>query len=161
MTRSGPVRRSAIVVIAAWILFPVCVSAGEVYRWEDEHGRIHYGDHPPADGATRMEIPKAPEADADMAHDRETQGKLLEVLEDDRTERENRESDSGAEAQARRANCDRVRRQLEKVRSAGYLFQPSGDPDNPRILSDEERAAATRTVEGEVQKWCGPSTAHQ
>lgn len=108
-----------------------------------------------------MEFPKAPESYPESVRDRETREKLLDVLEDDRVERENRKAESVAEAGIRRANCERAQTQLEKMRNATYLFEPSGDPQNPRILTDEERAATTRAVDQEVQKWCGAAASER
>jgi glutaredoxin len=40
-------------LLLAFLAF-TSIAASDVYRWTDEHGRIHFGDKPPADAATEQ-----------------------------------------------------------------------------------------------------------
>jgi len=49
---------------------------------------------------------------------------------------------------------EQVRKQLEKIVNAGFLYEKTGDPRNPKVLTETERKAATERLRGQVEKWC-------
>ena len=52
-----------VVLLFCMAILPFGVQAGELYRWVDAQGKVHYGDVPPADGA-QVEAMKFPAATA-------------------------------------------------------------------------------------------------
>jgi len=143
----------------AHILVPLMFSwaslaSAQIYKWVDEYGNVQFSDKPPAEGAEEIKLKDSATPDPELQQHREKQQRLLEVMEEERAESaENKRK--LAEQQARnRANCDRATRQLEEMRKANYLFEETGDPDNPRVLSNAERTAATAKAEGEQRRWC-------
>ena len=149
-----------MLALAVSALCAAPVSAGQVYKWVDEQGRIQYGDKPPAQGATKIQVQTAPAADPGMAKDQETQQKLLDAIDEDTKDQKQHDAAIKTQDQQRRANCQKVKKDAEDTRNARFLYESTGDPANPRVLSEEERAKATRSVEAAVQKWCGPAATH-
>ena len=43
--------RHLVLLLACLVALPVGAGAGELFRWVDENGKVHYGDAPPASGA--------------------------------------------------------------------------------------------------------------
>jgi hypothetical protein len=41
-----------------------------------------------------------------------------------------------------------------KIEEARFIYEPTGDPLNPRILDDTERAAAGERARQDVDEWC-------
>lgn len=50
-----------VLLLGCLTVMPVAVHAGELYRWVDEQGKVHYGDVPPA-GAAQIESRKFSDA---------------------------------------------------------------------------------------------------
>lgn len=60
-----------VLLLACLVLTPSGVQAGELYRWVDTQGKVHYGDAPPAD-ATQIESRKfsaAPSPGEDLSYE--------------------------------------------------------------------------------------------
>jgi len=150
-----PARRPVLLALGlGGCLLSCTLSAADIYKWVDEHGRVHYGDRPPGADIPRMPLEPAERADPDLSERRDKQKKLLEVLAEEREEETRRLEQARQEDALRRENCERARRSLESVRDAGYIFESSADPDNPQILSDAERDEYTRSLESDVKNWC-------
>lgn len=148
-----------MLAFALWPLLAAPASAAQVYKWVDEHGRVQYGDQPPSAGATKVEVQNAPAPDPGLAQDRETQQKLLDGYEEDAKDRQQHKAESQAQVELHRANCDKARMEAEDTRNARFLYESTGDPANPRVLTEEERAKATHSADAAVQKWCGSTAA--
>lgn len=147
----SPLRLLAVVVL----MLPVCVPAAGVYKWRDADGNIHYGDQPPPDRhAQPMDIEAAPPPDPGATQRQDKRQRLLDSYREDR-ERLQQQRTTRQEEQKRRAqNCTRARKALQAARNAAFLYEKTDDPYNPRILSDTERKARTRTLQEQAQKWC-------
>lgn len=132
-------------------------SAETVYRWVDEHGRTHFGSHPGAANARRLDIqtaPQAPTEDAALSRRQENQRRLLD---DFSRERELRRAED-AEREARRleqaALCAELQRQRDQLLEQGpvYLIAPDGSRD---YLDESRRAAALQRLAPEIRAACG------
>jgi len=144
--------------------FMVCLfclaqaASTEVFRWTDEHGRVHYGERPPRSGAARrIDLPpaKTPSAvpDEGMVQRRARQERLLDSYAYER-ERKAAAAARDAEAEASRAaHCESLRRRWRRLSWAGplYVRGAGGDRD---YLSDEQRLAAKQRMRPAYQKAC-------
>jgi len=127
---------------------------GEVYRWEDAEGNVHFGDRPPA-GASREALDlRAPASDSSATAERlERQQRYLEVTDQERRQ-EVAERERAARQQARRqGNCRQARARLERARSAAFLYRDT--PEGRVVLDDRQRAAHTAGLRQAVAQWCG------
>lgn len=75
------------------VLILACVSAvamGQVYKWTDAKGQVHFGDKPPVTGAEKLAVPSEPSmGDAKAARARALeQARKVELLERERLRRE-------------------------------------------------------------------------
>lgn len=129
---------------------------GQVYRWQDESGRVQYGDRPPPGVKAEPVNVSSDVPDAGLDAQRERREKLLDVFGDERERRREEQSKAEAERVQRAENCRKARAHMDEIRDASFLYEKSADPDNPRILTDEERAAYARQGEAEVARWCSP-----
>lgn len=136
------------------LLAPGLPATAEVYRWTDEHGRVHFGDsaagHPR--NAERLAAPAVPAdkrvdpaprdsndtADTSDAR-RARQQRLLQVLAQERAEKERQaQADAAREAEHRR-RCRELRATLRDAE--GRLLYVPGENGIERFLSEEERVA--------------------
>lgn len=138
------------------LILALPAAAGEIYRWTDAEGRVHFGDRPPAGTGEALPLtsrptPPAPAPDAGARRQRQEQ--LLRAFETERRERAEQAAAARAETARRERNCRSARERLEGVRSAAYLFRRDGSGERV-ILDDAERAAAEAETEALVTQWC-------
>jgi len=137
------------------LLLPACVPAAGVYKWRDADGRIHYGDQPPPGRpAQSVDLEAAPPPDTGAAQRQNKRRRLLDIYREDRERLQQQRTAEQQEREQRARYCARVRKTLQATRNATFLYEKTGDPDNPRIFSDAERKARTRALQEQVQKWC-------
>lgn len=153
LTRPAP----GVLLIGSLALAWPAACAGDIYRWVDEHGRVHYGDRAPANDAERIEIQSAPADDPELDRRRQRGALLLDVLEEDRVLRADERRAAREAGKDRRVRCDDARMRLQRAQRASYIYEPTDDPDNPRILGDTDRADLERRLESDVRRYCGTS----
>lgn len=63
--------KHAVLLLACLAAIPMNVDAGELFRWVDENGKVHYGDAPPASAAKveRKKIAGAVEQNEDISYE--------------------------------------------------------------------------------------------
>lgn len=114
-------------IVAFLALAAVAAQAGEVYKWKDKDGRIHYGDRP-KHGAQAVDIPVAPPLDP-----------AAEKAVADRA-----------------AECARKRKQLETYRSAPSISE-TDNLGRTREYSEAERQQLIAQTEKKMAEACAPA----
>ena len=116
-------------------------ASAEIYKWTDEDGNVVYGDRPAAkQEAGRIKLPGAPKA-ADGDRQRlQRQRKLLEVMQAERNEKAARRQKAKADLAKRQRQCAALKKELNQIENARFLYEESADPYNPAIISEQERA---------------------
>ncbi len=131
------------------------VATGEVYRWLDADGKVHYGDRPPATGvdSRSLSLPPAPAAEADQARRRLKQRRLLEAFEAERNQRHQATAEAAAAKRERARNCENARRELARFERANIVY--TSDASGARIyMDDEERLQAAANARAWIGKHC-------
>ncbi len=130
--------------------------AGEIYKWTDRDGTVHYTDKPAADGSSeRLAIES-------RSTDRQRVAALNEARRDARTtareELEAAARESSAEEQARleeeRAEqCTLYRERMERFVQSRRLYRE--DEDGERVYLDEEEMQKARDdVQSKIEEYC-------
>jgi hypothetical protein len=104
------------------------VSAGEVYKWVDKDGKVHYGDRPKHQAEQVIGAPPANDV-------------------------EDPETVKAAEAKA--AECNRKKAQLENYRKASSIKE-TDSLGRIREYSEEERQKLLNLTERQVTEACEP-----
>ena len=146
--------------VAALCLFASCWGDAAIYRWVDEQGRAHYGQHAPSDAAEQVDIretdppPAQPLDIQQMEQDRgERRRKLLETFQEER-EQERRDAEKRAqEEQKRQENCVAARKRLVKYERSSAIYETLDDGSR-RYLSQVERDQELELMRQAVQNWC-------
>ncbi len=126
----------------------------EVYKWVDENGKIVYGDKPTTSDANEIIIKKAPVKDSVVQGRNTKQSKLLDVMKQERNERNALIKEEKKKKHEQEKMCADARKKLQKMKDASYLYQETDDPNNPIIMSDEERKAEEKKLEKYIKKNC-------
>lgn len=135
------------------------VSAGEIYRWTEADGTVHFGDRPSgASTEVRLSINSSP-TNPDRVRE------LVQARNDARNARNSTYAAAkGAEptAEERRAaeaerkeKCSRYKEKLQKFVTSRRLYRE--DENGERVYLDEEETLAARArVQEQVVEYCSP-----
>ncbi len=149
--------RLPITIACAALMASGLTVAGEIYKWTDEDGNIHYEDRPVGD--TQMEHIDIVSRNTDntviqarVDEDRKARAASRQVASEAPPEMTREEV--RAEQQARQEKCQQYRSQLESFLRSQRLYKED-DAGERQYLSEEEIMAARSRVEGQIQEYCG------
>ena len=135
------------------------VSAGDIYKWTDAEGNVHFGDRPSgASTEERVAISSSP-TDPNRVRD------IVQARNDARAERSAAETAAqaaeptaeeirAAEAE-RKEKCSTYKERLQKFVTSRRLYRQ--DENGERVYLDEEETLAARArVQEQVLEYCNP-----
>ena len=156
-----PVRlRKLVITSVSVIVLHICQApfaaegTSEIYKWVDEDGTVHFGDRPADNTVEKIIIKNPAGSDEEYQNQMQKQYKLLEVYGEERHEQKEQKEKKKKDQVNRQNNCKVAKKYLEDLRTAGFLYEDTDDPFNPRVLSFEERATETARAEDSVKRWC-------
>ncbi len=141
-------------LIIIFFLFCASYASAEVYKWIDENGKVVYGDKPTSSDADKIKIKNAPVQDPIVQGRNERQNKLLNVMQQERDERNVLKKEEKRKKEEQMKMCADARKELQDIKDASFLYQPTDDPNNPEIITDEERKAEELKHEKYIKKNC-------
>ncbi len=130
--------------------------AADVYRWVDEHGRVHYSDQPHQGGETPMRVAPAAPRDPNLAQRQQRQKRLLQIYAEDREREEAAQRKQQAQQAERDRRCRDARHRVAHLDQGGVFYQ-FDDDGNRHYLSEQDVEARKARWRSEVSKWCGES----
>ena len=157
MTEVSLIKSSIIFLL---LVTPLYTSGGEIYKWVDKHGKVHYGDRPRPEGSEKIQLKDNPEIESGAtgagptdAERREKRRRLLEAFEHERAEKQAAAAKKAAERQELKKKCTVARQELREMKEAGYLYKydKSG---NREVLSDDQREKAVAQLKRTIDKRC-------
>lgn len=126
------------------------VSAGQVYKWVDPNGRVHFSDTP-RPGWTAVDLKSAPTPSADPAaaeaapQDEPSSGDADTAAETGVTDRE----------RLRAEECKRRKEQLESYRQATKIVERDAQ-GKEKQYSETERLQLIEQTQRQIAELCGP-----
>lgn len=144
-------------VLCLLLFLPV---QAEVYKWTDEHGRVHFSDKPPNQDTPEYQLrtpassdrATSPESLTD-AERRARQRKLSDSLEADRLEKQQAESKRKQQQAKREHNCKVARAELNSSKRANLIYDY--DQQGNRVYFNEtKKQRYLESLRAEVRKWC-------
>jgi hypothetical protein len=148
-------RKSMIMFTTAALAFSGAALSGEIYKWTDEDGNVHYEDRPTGDDVQLVAVSSntdnsAVRASIDARRARET------ARADARSKRDEDAQTAAEEqlAEAERAEkCQDSRSRMETYLTARRLYK-EGD-DGERVYLDESQIMDARSkAQDSIQKYC-------
>ena len=136
------------------LVFSGPVSA-EIYKWTDEHGRVHYGDKPGDNVAQEVEVEKHDEVQPNKKsiNRKIKQQRLLQLFAEEREEKKKEKIDAKNEKIKLRNTCNEARHYHNRILSSGYLYDED-EAGNQRILTTEEFEQHLGETEQFIEKYC-------
>lgn len=132
-------------------------ASAELYRWVDEHGKVHFSDKPTGDADAETVDIKAPPRigqDESVQQINERVKRLHETESEQRSLEERRVAAEKAEKEQIEKRCARARVELRKYQGPVYKLDDNG----ARIyLTDEEHSADKARISEWIEKNCKES----
>jgi uncharacterized FlaG/YvyC family protein len=132
-------------------------AAAEVYRWTDNEGKTHYGDHPPQEQrskATPVDIKIAP---AGIDTEAQRQREQLRSIEEGRQRERDYEQQKAAQEQQRRAElarrCKSLQNEIRYDRDTAVFYRYD-DAGNRVLWTSEERSAYREKLQVAKRAYC-------
>ena len=122
-----------LVMIVALMCTGSAAFAGEVYKWKDAQGRVHYGDQP-AQGSEKIEV-NAPASQLQIKRDHE------------------KELGSNAKTAKRFEDCKRSKEQLMTYQGAANIISKDGF-GGEKELNAAERAKLIQMTQQKIKDSC-------
>ena len=145
--------RIKLLILICFIL-QINYANSEVYKWIDENGKTVYGDKPVSENADVVKIRKKPATDKAYQQRIEKQQKLLDVMQDERNEKVAAEKEEQKKKEEQKIQCAKLKKELQESKDASALYEETDDPNNPRILSNEEREEEISKYVKHIQDNC-------
>mgnify|MGYP001553811257 CR=1 FL=1 len=146
------------VVVGSVVLLAGTAMAGDIYKYVDENGEVHYGDRPTGEPAEQRMGLVSRSTDSASVNERIDQRLERDAAREEA--RKLREKDAEERAMAREdakekaAKCEENRARLSSYGEALRLYKQ--DDSGERVyLDDAERAAAEDRVRDNIAKYCG------
>ncbi len=158
MGRAGVMvwKRMVLLVVSALLTL---TARGEIYRWVDGDGKVHFGDRPPPRASESVPLPDSapPRLSVDERRRREerrrAQRRLLEVYREERRAAEAARDEAQRQEAERERRCAAARQRLADYERAQGLYDTLPDGSR-RYLSRAERRAETEKARQAVAHWC-------
>jgi len=135
------------------------LQAGEVYKWVDENGKVHYSDRPKDENAQSIEV-KADISPAQQAEARLQAQKLIRLqqrrvaIELENSYDQKREAQENAQKAAElRKTCSEAEKAVKILEYQAPVFQDDGK-GGKRFIEDDERKQELKNLRENIAKHC-------
>lgn len=149
--------RKILVLVLSAAALTTSAFAGEIYKYVDENGSVHYLDRPTGEsGEERLNITYSGTRNEVVSARVEKRRDYMEALEEARSEAKSQreaEAEARAEMEARAAKCQEQRARLETYLQSRRLFREN-EAGEREYLDEEQTMEARRKVEEAIQENC-------
>ncbi len=140
-------------------VFLLCLSslgfASKIYKWTDSEGNTHYGERPPNQQATQINVPKTSvhTSTPPPVNQHEATSKLLDAFAKERKDKKEAAKKAVAKKEHQDKNCFNAKRRVVSLKLGGRQYDIT-DQGERRFFSDAD--IQTRLVEAQkiADKWC-------
>ncbi len=131
-------------------------TAGDIFKWTDEDGNVHFEDRPTGENPEKVAIqskPTNPERVQALVQSRADAAAKAAEEEAAATPQGPSPEELQAQADARAEKCSQYRAQLQRFVTSRRLYRE--DENGERVYLDEDETQAARErVENQVQDYC-------
>jgi hypothetical protein len=126
---------------------------GEIYKWVDDDGTVHYGERPHNKDAVKLNVIAKPSVGIRDQERFKRQERLLKVFEEERQEKASAAQEKRLEKEKRNQNCMLAHRQLFNYERASMIYKKD-KKGNRVVFAHNERVEAERGAREAVEHWC-------
>ena len=135
--------------------------AGEIYKWVDENGKVHYGQTPPAKQAEKVKLKSTPNTSSVSTpstntnqSSAESQRRYSDYLEQERLERQEKREQEKQEKAEIRAKCRSAQMELNDLQEGGFILYELDENGERVYLSDEQYEQEKQKYQTYLDKNC-------
>ncbi len=149
-------QKAVLILATAALGCSSAVLSGEIYKWIDENGNVHYEDRPSGDEVQRVDVissstdSSAVQASIDARRARESERAETRAK---RGEEEQAAATARAELEQRATKCAESRARMESYLQARRLYNENAAGER-EYLDDDGVMQARERVQAEIQKHC-------
>jgi uncharacterized protein DUF4124 len=143
-----------ILLFISLLLLQINTAYSEVYKWIDENGKTVYGDKPTSNNADKIKIKNPPKQDKHYQDRYKKQQKLLDVMKEERYEKIALKKKEKEKKEKEKQKCAKTIKELQEMKNASFLYEKSDDPNNPKIISDDQRKLEEEKYEKYIKENC-------
>ena len=140
---------------------PAAWAAGEMYRWVDAEGQVHYSDQPPPAGARDIKAIRSTGVDSIQSSDSDESAEPSYVEQNAAfEERQAKKAEERAEAEKekqaeaeRKKNCELAKGNYNTVTTGGRVMRVNAQGER-EYLTDEEIQKETIEARKTMEEWC-------
>ena len=152
------VMKKQMIAAAATVTFALsgAAVAGDIYKWVDEDGNVHYGDKPAGAQSERLAIQSRPTDPARIAAQvqaRQEAAAQEREAEEAAAAAGPSEEELQAQAEQRRQACEQSRANLQRMVQSRRLYRED-DNGEREYLNEAEMQATRQRVEDEISEFC-------
>ena len=152
MSRQGSMFK--ILLLTILFLLQINTVHSDVYKWIDENGKTVYGDKPTSNNSAKIKIKNAPKKDQQYLQRYKKQQKLLDVMQEERATKTALKKEEKEKKAQQKITCTKLSKELGEMKNARLLYEDTDSPDNPKILSAEERKIEESKYEIYIEENC-------
>ena len=150
------IRKTLVLVLSAAAL-ATGAFAGEIYKYVDDNGTVHYLDRPTGEsGEERLEITYSRTSNSAVNARIQKRREYMAALDEASNEAQSRreaEAQARAEIEERAAKCEEHRARLETYLQSRRLYRENAAGER-EYLDEEQIMEARRKVEEAIQETC-------
>ena len=150
------IRQMLVTTLAFTLTLSGNAIAGDIYKWVDAEGNVHYEDRPLSDGAERVAIEsRSTDRAAASAQASATAESWAEARAARREARDEQPSaeELRAEAEEKRQQCAAYREKLQQMLTSRRLYR-EGENGERVYLDDSQIDEARATATTQVEEFC-------
>ncbi len=150
------IRKTCILFTTASLVFSAAAVAGEIYKWTDENGNVHYEDRPTGEDVERVAVVSsntdnsAVRASIDARRARQAAREDANAKRDEEAARAEEVAKIAAE---REQKCQESRQRMESYLQARRLYRES-DNGEREYLDDTQVMEARSKAQEDIQAYC-------
>jgi len=148
-------------ILVLFILFSASLVStsgysGDIYKWTDADGNVHFGDKPDNQAAAKYKVPKNNTSNVSYTNKEraEKQKKLLDSFQADRREKQQKQATKNKNNKAKKYNCQVSKDRLVRYQNASRIYTRN-DVGEKTFLDKKQRQQETELMKIQIKKWCG------
>ncbi len=142
---------------ALCLLIP-CTVFGEIYKWTDTNGQVHYGEKPKTGTSKQIIITKQKTNSVNVIEsDKQHLDKVKKWADARQQERKNKEQKNKKlkkERDARKKKCNTISNDLKDMEDGGVLWYQLDDDGNRQFYSNDDIAERKAELRKTLKKNC-------
>lgn len=144
-------------VFVCSLILSILPAQAEIYKWRDEHGRIHYGDRPVSKEAEEIKYKSSAtpgnNSAASWQEIQERQEKFLDYLQEERKARDDKRQEQLQKLAQRKEQCKEAKAYRDELNSVPIFYRVD-DQGNKEFVSVEEKEENLNKAVTFISKYC-------